>query len=44
MKRTKLRRKMLPGEKTIANDATDKEAKKIVEKILMFAGGEGIIA
>ncbi|MFL2796103.1 MAG: hypothetical protein CBE31_02565 [Rhodobacterales bacterium TMED271] len=40
---TKLRRKIFPGEKTIAADVVHKEAQKIIEKILMLTGRERII-
>ena len=40
---TKLRKKMFPGEKNIDSDAVNKEARKIIEKILMLTRGEGII-
>ena len=40
---TKLRKKMFPGKKNIDSDAVNKEARKIVEKILMLTRGEGII-
>ena len=40
---TKLRKKVFPGEKNIAIDAVDKEAKKIIENILMLTEREGII-
>ena len=40
---TKLRKKMFPGEKNIASNAINKEAKKIIEKILMLTEREGII-
>ena len=40
---TKLRKKMFPGEKNIDSDAVNKEARKIIEQILMLTGGERII-
>ena len=40
---TKLRKKMFPGEKNIAANSINKEAKKILEKILMLTEREGII-
>ena len=40
---TKLRKKIFPGEKNIDNDAVNREARKIIEKILMLTRGEGII-
>ena len=40
---TKLRKKVFPGEKNIAIDAVDKEAKKIIENILMLTERERII-
>ena len=40
---TKLRKKMLPGEKNIDSDAVNKEARKIIEKILMLTKSERII-
>ena len=40
---TKSRKKMFPGEKNIDSDAVNKEARKIIEKILMLTRGEGII-
>ena len=40
---TKLRKKIFPGEKTIAADVVHKEAQKIIEKILMLTGRERII-
>ena len=40
---TKLRKKMFPGEKNIDSDAVNKEARKIIEKILMLTRGERII-
>ena len=41
---TKLRKKMFPGEKNIASNAINKEAKKIIEKILMFTDVKGLSA
>ena len=41
---TKLRKKVFPGANNIATDAADKEAKNIIEKILMFNGRKGIIS
>ena len=41
--RTKLRKKIFPGEKNIDSDAVNKEAKKIIEKILVLTRGERII-
>lgn len=40
---TKLRKKIFPGEKNISADVVDKEAEKIIEKILMLTGRERII-
>jgi NAD(P)-dependent dehydrogenase (short-subunit alcohol dehydrogenase family) len=40
---TKLRKKMFPGEKSIDTDAIDKEARRIIEKILMLTKSERII-
>ncbi len=40
---TKLRKKMLPGESNIDADAVEKEARKIIEKILMLTKSERII-
>ncbi len=40
---TKLRKKMFPGERNIDSDAVNKEARKIIEKILMLIRGERII-
>ena len=40
---TKLRKKMFPGKKNIDSDTVNKEARKIIEKILMLTRGEGII-
>ena len=40
---TKLRKKMIPGEKNIDSDAVNKEARKIIENILMLTRGERII-
>ena len=40
---TKLRKKMFPGEKNIDSDAVNKEARKIIEKLLMLTRGERII-
>ena len=40
---TKLRKKIFPGENTIAADVVDKEAQKIIAKILMLTGRERII-
>jgi len=40
---TKLRKRIFPGEKNIAADAVNKEAQKILEKILMLTGRERII-
>ena len=40
---TKLRKKIFPGEKSIAADVVNKEAQKILEKILMLTGRERII-
>ena len=40
---TKLRKKMFPGEKNIDSDAVNKEAIKIIEKILMLTRGERIV-
>ncbi len=41
--RTKLRKKVFPGEKNINNDAVNKEARRIIEKILMLTSSERII-
>ena len=40
---TKLRKKMFPGEKIIDTDAINKEARRIIEKILMLTKSERII-
>ena len=40
---TKLRRKAFPGERNIGPDTVNKEAQKILEKILMFTNRERII-
>mgnify|MGYP007000291530 len=40
---TKLRKKIFPGEKTIAAGVVHKEAQKIIEKILILTGRERII-
>ena len=40
---TKLRKKMFPGENNIDSDAVNKEARKIIEKILMLTKSERII-
>jgi hypothetical protein len=40
---TKLRKKIFPGEKNIDSDAVNKEARKIIENILMLTRGERII-
>ena len=40
---TKLRKKMFPGEKNIETNAINKEARKIIEKILMLIKSERII-
>ena len=40
---TKLRKKMFPGENAIDTDAINKEARKIIEKILMLTKSERII-
>ena len=40
---TKLRKKMFPGKKNIDSDAVNKEARKIIENILMLTRGERII-
>ena len=40
---TKLRKKMFPGEKSIDTDAINKEARRIIEKILMLTKSERII-
>ena len=40
---TKLRKKIFPGEKTIAADVVNNEAQKIIEKILMLTGRKRII-
>ena len=40
---TKLRKKIFPGEKTITADVVNKEAQKIIEKILTLTGRERII-
>ena len=40
---TKLRKKAFPGEKKIGADVVDKEAQKIIEKILTFTDRERII-
>ena len=40
---TKLRKRIFPGEKNIAADVVNKEAQKILEKILMLTGRERII-
>ena len=40
---TKLRKKMFPGEKNFDADAANKEARRIIEKILMLTKSERII-
>ena len=40
---TKLRKKVFPGEQNIAANVVDKEAQKIIEKILIFSDRERII-
>ena len=40
---TKLRKKIFPGEKNIAADVVNREAQKIIEKILVLTGRERII-
>ena len=40
---TKLRKRMFPGEKNIDTDAVNKEARKIIDNILMLTRGERII-
>ena len=40
---TKLRKKVFPGENTIDTDAVNKEARRIIEKILMLTKSERII-
>ena len=40
---TKLRKKMFPGEKNFGADTANKEARKIIEKILTFTKSERII-
>ena len=40
---TKVRKKIFPGEKNIDTDAINKEAKKIIDKILMLTKSERII-
>ena len=40
---TKLRKKIFPGEKTIAADVVRREAQKIIEKILILTGRKRII-
>ena len=40
---TKLRKKIFPGEKNIPADVVNKEAQKILEKILMLTGRERIV-
>ena len=40
---TKLRKKMFPGEKSIDTDAINKEARRIIEKILVLTKSERII-
>ena len=42
--RTKLRKKVFPGESAIESDAINKETTKIIDQILMFAESERIIS
>ena len=42
--KTKLRKKLFPGEKSINSESVEVETKKIVEKILVLTGDKGIIA
>ena len=42
--RTKLRKKMFPGESALDPDAINKETKKIIDQISVFAKRERIIS